>query len=62
MYHDGSKVKAVDYKGGRTANEIIEFGMDKAKALALKRIGAKPSAGSGTGGSAGATRAQPLRA
>ena len=54
MYHDGNKIKAVDYKGGRTAKEIIEFGMDKAKALALKRIGAKPSAGaSGSGGGGG---------
>lgn len=51
MYHDGSQIKAVDYKGGRTAEDIINFAMDKSKALALKRIGKKASSsGSSTGG------------
>ena len=62
MYHDSGKIKTVDYKGGRTAKEIIEFGMDKAKNLALKRAGLKTSKGGassgsssgGGGGSAGA--------
>jgi hypothetical protein len=54
MYHDGGKIKSVDYKGSRTAKEIIEFGMDKAKALAFKRIGEKvPKASGGGGGSGG---------
>lgn len=50
MYHDGSQIKAVEYKSGRTAEDIINFAMDKAKALALKRIGKKASS---SGGSAG---------
>ena len=53
MYYDAGKVKSVDYKGGRTAKEIVEFGMEKAKNFALKRIGAKPSGSGGAGGSAG---------
>jgi hypothetical protein len=54
MYHDGSSIKAVDYKGGRTAKEIIVFGMEKARNLALKRIGesANSSGSSGSQGSA----------
>jgi hypothetical protein len=51
MYHDGSTIKAVDYKGGRTAKELITFGMDKAHNLALKRIGESTKRHSG-GGSA----------
>ena len=61
MYHDGKAIKAVDFKGGRTAKEIITFGMDKAKALALKRIGEKaaPSSGSASAkGSSGAAFAR----
>jgi hypothetical protein len=27
MYHDGSQIKTVDYKGGRTAADIIIFAM-----------------------------------
>jgi hypothetical protein len=27
MYHDGSKIKALDYNGGRTAADIINFAM-----------------------------------
>jgi protein disulfide-isomerase A6 len=50
MYHDGTKVKAVDYKSGRTAKDIITFAMEKAKSLAFKRIGQK-SGGSSSGGS-----------
>lgn len=54
MYHDGSQIKAVDYKGGRNAEDIINFAMDKAKALALKRIGKKASSSGGSaGGSTG---------
>lgn len=61
MYHDGKAIKAVDYKGGRTAKEIITFGMDKAKALALKRIGEKASKSSGTSSGTGSSGALPLR-
>lgn len=50
MYHDGSQIKAVDYKSGRTAEDIINFAMDKAKALALKRIGKKASSSGGSTG------------
>ena len=51
MYYDSGKLKTVDYKGGRAAKDIIEFGMDKAKALALKRAGLKaPKGSSSTGG------------
>ena len=53
VYYDSGKIKSVDYKGGRSAKEIVEFGMDKAKNLALKRIGAKPSATGGGGGGSG---------
>jgi hypothetical protein len=50
MYHDGTKLKSVDYTAGRTAKDIITFAMDKAKSLAFKRIGQK-SGGSSSGGS-----------
>lgn len=51
MYADESgKVKAVDYSGGRDAKSIIGWAMDKAKALALKRIGEKASSGSASSG------------
>jgi len=53
MWHDGKAIKSVDYKGGRTAKEIITFGMDKAKALALKRIGEKGSQSSGSSSAKG---------
>ena len=50
MYADESgKIKAVDYSGERSAKGIISWAMDKAKALALKRIGEKASSGSGAG-------------
>lgn len=56
MYSLDGKVKSQDYNGGRTAKDIVNFAMDKAKALALKRIGAKPEAkpsGGGGGGGSG---------
>ncbi|KAG2442054.1 hypothetical protein HYH02_009845 [Chlamydomonas schloesseri] len=43
----GGSVKSVDYNGGRTAKELVTFALDKAKALALKRLGEKPDSGSG---------------
>ena len=45
FYKDGS-IKSVDYKGGRSAKEIIEWGMNQAQKIALKRAGAKPSSSS----------------
>ena len=54
MYHDGTKIKSVDYNSGRTAKDIINFAMDKAKSLAFKRIGQKSGGSSGSsGGGAG---------
>ncbi len=57
MFYTDSKgkVKSVDYQAGRTAKDVINFAMDKAKALAFKRIGEKaPSGGSRpSGGAAG---------
>ena len=55
MYHDGTKVKAVDYNSGRTAKDIITFAMDKAKSLAFKRIGQKASGSSGSSGGGSGT-------
>jgi protein disulfide-isomerase A6 len=63
LYVDGGKIKSSDYTGGRTAKEMIQFALDKAKSLAFKRIGEKPSSSgggsagqkSGSGGSGGAT-------
>jgi len=45
FYKEGS-IKFVDYKGGRSAKEIIEWGMNQAQKIALKRAGAKPSSSS----------------
>jgi len=45
------KKNPADYNGGRTAKDIINFGMDEAKKLALGRIGEKPSASSSGSGS-----------
>ncbi|GLI71386.1 hypothetical protein VaNZ11_016579 [Volvox africanus] len=42
-------IKSVDYNGGRTAKELVTFALDKAKSLALKRLGEKASSGSGSG-------------
>ncbi|GFH17264.1 uncharacterized protein HaLaN_13857 [Haematococcus lacustris] len=46
----GDKVKATDYQGGRTAKDFIQYAFDKAKSLALKRIGEKAGGGSGSSG------------
>ncbi|KXZ53899.1 hypothetical protein GPECTOR_6g817 [Gonium pectorale] len=47
-------IKSVDYNGGRTTKDLVNFAMDKAKSLALKRIGEKASgSGSSGGGSRG---------
>lgn len=51
MYHDGTRIKSVDYNSGRTAKDIINFAMDKAKSLAFKRIGQKSGSSGGGGGS-----------
>ena len=50
FYVDSGKIKSSDYQGGRTAKEMITFVTDKAKALALKRIGEKSGGGGGGGG------------
>lgn len=50
MYADeNGKIKASDYTGGRTAKDMVTFLADKAKSLALKRLGEKaaPSGGGG---------------
>ena len=51
FYVDGGKIKSSDYQGGRTAKEMINFVVDKAKSLAFKRIGEKSGGGGGGGGS-----------
>ena len=56
LYTDASgKIKGVEYTGGRTAKEIVQWGMAQASKLALGRVGAKPSSGgsSSSGGSKG---------
>ncbi|KAL6763389.1 thioredoxin-like protein [Haematococcus lacustris] len=50
MYLEGDKVKATDYQGGRTAKDFIQYAFDKAKSLALKRIGEKAGGGGGSSG------------
>ena len=50
FYVDGGKIKSSDYQGGRTAKEMINFVADKAKSLAMKRIGEKSGGGGGGGG------------
>lgn len=54
LYVDDSSgsIKSVDYNGGRAAKDLVNWALDKARNLALKRIGEKPSGGS-SGGSAG---------
>ena len=53
MWTEGGKVKQQDYQGARTAKEIVAFAMDKAKALALKRIGEKAPKATAGGSSGG---------
>ncbi len=47
MYSEGGKINTVDYKGGRTAPDMVQWAMDKATKIALKRIGAKAPSGGG---------------
>jgi protein disulfide-isomerase A6 len=57
IYSDTStgKLKSVEYKGGRTAQDIVQWGMQQAQKIAMGRMGgAKGSGGSGRGsGSSG---------
>eukprot|EP00200_Dunaliella_tertiolecta_P006573 CAMPEP_0202346832 /NCGR_PEP_ID=MMETSP1126-20121109/5451_1 /ASSEMBLY_ACC=CAM_ASM_000457 /TAXON_ID=3047 /ORGANISM="Dunaliella tertiolecta, Strain CCMP1320" /LENGTH=437 /DNA_ID=CAMNT_0048938291 /DNA_START=34 /DNA_END=1347 /DNA_ORIENTATION=- len=53
VYADGDKIKTSDYNGQRSAKDLINFAFDKAKSLALKRIGEKPSSGGSSGGGGG---------
>lgn len=48
FYKEGS-IKSIDYKGGRSVKEIIEWGFNQAQKIALKRAGAKPSSSSSGG-------------
>ncbi|EFJ45579.1 hypothetical protein VOLCADRAFT_105867 [Volvox carteri f. nagariensis] len=41
-------IKSLDYNGGRTAKDLVTFALDKAKSLAMKRLGEKASSGSGS--------------
>lgn len=51
---DSGNIKSSDYNSGaRTAKDLITFALDKAKAYALKRIGASGGSKSGNGGSKG---------
>ncbi|GFR51819.1 hypothetical protein Agub_g14281 [Astrephomene gubernaculifera] len=45
-------IKSVDYNGGRSAKELVTFALDKAKSLAMKRLGEKDS-GSSSGSRSG---------
>ncbi|KAK9811676.1 hypothetical protein WJX72_008165 [[Myrmecia] bisecta] len=47
------KIKASDYKGGRTAKDIVTYTLEQAKKLALGRIGASAGGGGGSGGGSG---------
>jgi hypothetical protein len=47
VYAEGDKLKSSDYNGNRSAKDMVLFAMEKAKNLALKRLGEKPSSGSG---------------
>jgi len=49
---DGA-LKSSDYNGGRAARDIVAWAIDKARALAFKRLGEKAPGGS-SGGSGGA--------
>ena len=51
VWAEGDKLKSVDYNGQRSAKDMVVFTMDKAKNLALRRLGEKPSSGSGGSGS-----------
>jgi protein disulfide-isomerase A6 len=52
-YKDG-KIKAVDYKGGRSPQDIIQWALGQAQRVALGRLGVKASsAGAGAGSGRG---------
>lgn len=44
------KSKPLDYSGGRTANDLINFALEQAKKVAFARMGQKPKSGSSSGG------------
>ncbi|KAG1665201.1 hypothetical protein FOA52_002602 [Chlamydomonas sp. UWO 241] len=56
FYVDSGKVKSIDYSAGRTAKDMVAFVFEKAKSLAMKRLGEK-SGGGGGGGSGGGAKA-----
>lgn len=47
------KLKAIDYQGGRTAKEIVQWAGQQAQKVALGRLGVKSSGGSGSSSSNG---------
>ncbi|KAG2496699.1 hypothetical protein HYH03_005115 [Edaphochlamys debaryana] len=54
LYVDESgSIKSTDYNGGRTAKELVTFALDKARSLAMKRLGEKDSGSKSSGGSKG---------
>lgn len=57
FYKDASgSLKSLDYGGGRTATELVNYAFDKAKAHVFKKLGVKDAGGpkaSGGGGSGG---------
>lgn len=53
LYNKSGKLKAVDYKGGRSAKEIVEWALAQASKIALSRIGVKSSGSAGSGGGGG---------
>lgn len=41
-------IKSLDYQGARDAKALVTYAADKAKALALKKLGAKPGGAAGS--------------
>eukprot|EP00879_Flechtneria_rotunda_P008753 GHRR01009167.1.p1 GENE.GHRR01009167.1~~GHRR01009167.1.p1 ORF type:complete len:415 (+),score=150.40 GHRR01009167.1:625-1869(+) len=59
FYVSGGSIKSSEYRGGRTAKDVVAFTMDKARAYAFKQLGEKPppsgsSSGRARSGGAGA--------
>lgn len=54
MWADASgKISAADYQGGRTAKEIVQWGVQQAQRVALGRLGVQAGGGGGARGGGG---------
>ena len=46
-------IQTVDYSGGRSAKDLVQWALQQAQAVALGRLGIKGGAGGGSAGSGG---------